>query len=244
MAPILRMVQTDPSAIGSWRSNFLQLRVLFEVEGFEDFMNVIATNLLRDNKHGLIFRVGSGAFLSTLDAVTDFYTISTYCQSEDLAGQADAFLVMICLSLLLQLLMVLLIQYRKKSKRVKLKEALITIPFLRPAMDAYRVNTNHEDEETVWPELKMMVHGKAIELATEAIPGCVLQLFVWLSNPEQAGTYDLASIAISAATTGFSSTMISFDMDVDVPYRKNQPKFYGYIPDDNGLRGRYFMLMT
>jgi len=38
--------------------------------------------------------------------------------------------------------------------------------------------------------------------------------------------------------------MISFDQDVDVPHSKNQPKFYGYIPDDNGLRGRCFALMT
>jgi len=29
-----------------------------------------------------------------------------------------------------------------------------------------------------------------------------------------------------------------------VPHRKNQPKFYGYIPNDNSLRGRCFVLMT
>ena len=33
-------------------------------------------------------------------------------------------------------------------------------------------------------------------------------------------------------------------MDVDVPHRRAQPKLYGYIPDDNGLRGRCFTLMT
>jgi len=31
---------------------------------------------------------------------------------------------------------------------------------------------------------------------------------------------------------------------VDVPHRKNQPKFYGYIPNDHSLRGRCFILMT
>jgi len=31
---------------------------------------------------------------------------------------------------------------------------------------------------------------------------------------------------------------------VDVHHRKNQPKFYGYIPNDHGLRGRCFVLMT
>ena len=72
----------------------------------------------------------------------------------------------------------------------------------------------------------------------------MLQLYVWLVNPEQAGTFALASIGISVLTTGFTSATIAFNMDVDVPHRKNQPKFYGYIPGDNGLRGRCFALMT
>jgi len=45
-------------------------------------MNVIASNLLRDNKYGLIFRVSIGAALSTIDAATDIYVISTYVASE------------------------------------------------------------------------------------------------------------------------------------------------------------------
>ena len=89
-----------------------------------------------------------------------------------------------------------------------------------------------------------MLANKGIELATESIPGCVLQLYVWLTNPGEAGTYALPSIIISALTTGFTSAMMAYDMDVDVPHRQNQPKFYGYIPDDNGLRSRCFVLMT
>ena len=54
----------------------------------------------------------------------------------------------------------------------------------------------------------------------------------------------LVSIAISALTTGFTSALISFDKDVDVLGRKNQPAFYGYIPDDYASRGRCFVLMT
>jgi len=38
--------------------------------------------------------------------------------------------------------------------------------------------------------------------------------------------------------------MISFDTDIDPVRRKKQPSMYGYIPDDNGLRGRCFVLMT
>jgi len=38
--------------------------------------------------------------------------------------------------------------------------------------------------------------------------------------------------------------MIAYDKDVDFSGRKNQPTFYGYLPDDNGMRGRCFALMT
>ena len=84
---------------------------------------------------------------------------------------------------------------------------------------------------------------QGIELGTEAIPGCVLQIYVVLRNPEEAGMGALVSIAISTLTTGFTSALISFDKDIDVEGRKNQPKFYGYMPDDHTTRGRCFFLM-
>jgi len=116
--------------------------------------------------------------------------------------------------------------------------------FLRPAVDAFRVSMNHEDEDSTIDSLTEMMCNKSSELVTKSIPGCVLQMYVWLSNPEEAGSFALGSVGISALTTGFSSAMIAFDFDVDIPHRKNQPNFYGYIPDDNGARGRCFMLMT
>ena len=86
--------------------------------------------------------------------------------------------------------------------------------------------------------------NKGAELGCESIPGCVLQCWVFLRNSEQAGNFAALSIVISALTTGYSSAMISFDMDVDLSNRKKQPKFYGYVPDDHVSRGRTFMLMT
>jgi len=104
---------------------------------------------------------------------------------------------------------------------------MICLLFLRPAVDAFRVSTNHEDDDSTVDSLTEMMMNKATELAAESIPGCVLQLYVWLNNPEEAGTFALGSIEISALTTGFSSAMITFDFDVNVPHRRNQPKFYG-----------------
>jgi len=82
-----------------------------------------------------------------------------------------------------------------------------------------------------------------VELATESIPGCVLQLYVYLTNSEEAVQYALLSIAISALTAGYTSAMISFDFDVSYYRRQKLPKFYGFIPDSHQHRGVCFTLM-
>jgi len=244
LSTFIRKRKTGAVAIDAWRLNYTQLDVLFkEVVGFEEFMVVIANNLMRDSIYGTVFRVTVGAVLSTTDAVTDIYVIATYYEEEELVGQANALLAMLFGNLFCQLFIVY-VQYNRKSWFVIGKEVLITISFLRPAVDAYRVSTNHEDKEANVDQLSEFMWNKGIELGCESIPGCVLQLYVWLLAPEKAGTFALASIGISCLTTGFASAMIAFDFDVDVPRRKNQPKFYGYIPNDNSLRGRCFILMT
>jgi len=244
LSTFIRKRKTGAVAIDAWRLNYTQLDVLFkEVVGFEEFMVVIANNTLRDSMYGTVLRVTVGAVLSTTDAVTDIYVISKYYQSEELYGQANAMLGMLLGNLFVQLFLVL-VQYKKKSWFVIGMEALITMSCLRPAVDAFRVSTNHDDKEANVDQLTELICNKGIELSCESIPGCVLQLYVWLLAPEKAGTYALVSIGISCLTTGFTSAMIAFDADVDVLHRKNQPKFYGYIPNDNGLRGRCFILMT
>ena len=210
--------------------------------GFESFMLLIFSNLLRDSIYGMVMRVSIGAFLSLLDAGTDMYVLISY-YSAGLNTQANILLAMILANMAAQVLLVLAI-YAKKSWQRKLYEVMITLTFLRPPVDAYRVSTNQIDDEMPMGVLAEMMANKASELACESIPGCVLQCWVFLGNSEQAGKFAALSILISALTTGYSSAMIAFDMDVDLPHRKMQPKFYGYVPDDHGARGRTFMLMT
>jgi len=236
LATNMRMVQTGEAMIDMWRSQYTQLNTIFsEVVGFNEFMVVIANNLLLDNKFGVLYRISVGAALGTIDAATDIYVIYTYLQSEELVGQAFALLGMICTNTILQIC-VILGQYQNKSWGAKLREALITLSFLHPAADAYRVSTNHEDVEATINSLDEMMYNKSIELATESIPGCMLQIYVFLKRPEQAGTYALLSIAISAMTTGFNSAMIAYNGDVDVSHRHSQPDFFGYIPNEYNSR--------
>ena len=206
-------------------------------------MIVIATNMLRDNKFGMLFRVCSSAVLSIFDAVTDIYVVIQYRQSAELYGRANALMAMLATNITIQVLFAYG-QYSKKSWGGRFREMLYSLLFLRPAIDAYRVSTNHIPKEVLMDPLTELMFNKASELAMEAIPGGVLQIYVLLTNPEQAGTFELLSIFTSALTTGFSSAMISFDFDISVHHRKTQPDFYGYIPGENRLRSRCFMLMV
>ena len=95
--------------------------------------------------------------LSSVDAATDIYVVATY-YSEGLNGQANAMLGMISANLIIQLLSVLAV-YQKKRWTVKLKEALITLFFLRPIVDAYRISTNHDDNDaTIDPLTEMLIN--------------------------------------------------------------------------------------
>ena len=114
--------------------------------------------LSRCSIYGMVWRVSVGAALSMLDAVSDLYVISKYYSTVGLRGQANAMLAMILTNMVVQIVLVLG-QYKKKSLKVKVKEVLICLFFLRPAVDAYRVSTNYKDSEaTMDPLIEMIVN--------------------------------------------------------------------------------------
>ena len=163
----MRQSKSAKGALDAWIKHYPQLGVLFEeVDGFHEFISVIANNSLRDNRMGMAFRVSVGAVLSTIDASTDLYVISTYYESTELLWQANALLAMITLNMLSQLI-AMLGQYSRQSWTAKLKEALICLTFLRPAVDAYRVSTFYEDSDSTVDSLTEMMFNKGVELATE-----------------------------------------------------------------------------
>ena len=113
--------------------------------------------------YGMVWRVTIGAALSMLDAVTDIYVISKY-YTEGLHGQGNAMLAMIVTNMGLQIILVLT-QYKKKSWKMKAKEMVICMFFLRPAVDAYRVSINYEDNEsTVDPLVEMVCNKVRLDL--------------------------------------------------------------------------------
>ena len=121
-------------------------------------------NLARDSVYGLVWRVGVGALLSSVDAATDIYVVVTY-YSEGLNTQANAMLGMISANLFLQILVVF-VQYRKKRLIVKLREVLICLLFVRPIVDAFRISTNHEEEDS------LLLFRREVESAANKVRDC------------------------------------------------------------------------
>jgi len=120
--------------------------------------------------------------LTTVDTVTDVYMIYLY-KVNGLHSNANTMIAMIATNVVIQLGLVLLVLYKKKGWKTKLKEVLITILFLRPFVDAWRVNQKRNDAETMVESRTESMYNKIIELVTESIPGCVLQCYVLLLNP-------------------------------------------------------------
>ena len=174
MAYFARKRKTGKVAVDAWKKNYAQLEELFvEVVGFEAFVVAIADELLVHSLYGTILRVITGAVLSTIDAATDIITITTYFKN-GLGGRAIALLVMIGLNLATQVTMTTL-QMRGGWKGW-VKEVLICVFFMKPAVDAYRVSANKGLNDGVVDTFMEMLCFKCAELAFESIPGCVLQV--------------------------------------------------------------------
>jgi hypothetical protein len=65
-----------------------------------------------------------------------------------------------------------------------------------------------------------------------------MQLFVLVKALKNGGTVNkqaVLSLVVSALSTGYSSSTITYDYDTGVKNRKDLPEFYGFIPD--GTRG-------
>ena len=125
LACFLRNRKTGQAAVDAWRLHYVQLNDLFtKIICFEDFMVDLANWTLKDSVYGTVYRVSTGAFFSTLDAVTDIYTVVTYYKN-GLGGRANALLTMISLNTFIQTLLGITSQYAKKSWRGKLKEVMI-----------------------------------------------------------------------------------------------------------------------
>ena len=186
------------------------------------------TSLLRRVAYKRVF---AGATLSTIDLWTDIYITYTFWRDgKDLFFKCS--IAMLASSILIMSLMIILQNMKRGLQKVLIE--VLSIPLgLKPAFDAYRVASNAKRQEgQLFDPLAEMIHMKGAEIFAEAIPGVIIQLSaIVASTTESTSRAAFVSVAISALTAGFTSATISFDMDTDQTSRKDNPEFYGYMPD-------------
>jgi hypothetical protein len=206
-------------------------------------MDTIAQRLLESVSWGLKMRLYTGAGLSIVDVVSDVNVIMIYLNSTENAHYAWILIAMICTSLLIQVITV--VGNNLKNHKKMLKELLIVFSFLKPGIDALRVGNGAEREahHAFNPKVELVM-TKCAEIFGEAIPGSILQTYVYIKGQGNArSSQALASILVSAASTGFVSASIAFDMDVDPEKRRSTPDFFGVVPDGAAARSAIFGCM-
>ncbi|GMH90152.1 hypothetical protein TL16_g11681 [Triparma laevis f. inornata] len=199
-------------------------------EEFRSLLNLSSTFLLRNAKRYANFRLVFGALLSTFDMGTDVFMIFLFFGSNQY-HYAWATLGTVLFNLFVQLLLVFF-QNRKKPFKTTLTEMFLVLTILKPGVDTYRVVSDLEQgKDTLMDYKTEWAFMKGTELFTEAIPGTLIQMYAYLGGTDQSSAA-LFSLVSSVATAAFTSTIISYDMDMDAMSRRAFPKFFGYIPSE------------
>ena len=221
-------------AIDELLTEFPWMRALFEALG---------QGVVKTAPWGMMWRVGLGAVLSTLDLVTDIYiTYIFWKEGEEKEVFFQFNVAMLGTSMLLSFFMVIL-QHRKRGWVNTLLEVVIVVLGLKPAIDAFRVATSKKKEHgQILDPISEMNFLKMIEIFSESIPGAIIQLSAILSDDSgHISNAAIVSLAISALTTGFTSATVSYDVDTEPQKRIESPGFYGYVPDDPRRRTVVFV---
>jgi hypothetical protein len=104
---------------------------------------------------------------------------------------------------------------RQAPKRVMLREKLIVLSGSAPGVHAMRVayGAQREDNAVVEPDLELTI-TRGFEISCESVPGSVVQfgaLFRAMRDGDGFSTSALASVVVSALTTGFTAATLSFE---------------------------------
>jgi hypothetical protein len=247
LAPALRQRKTAAAGVYQWsRQNRSMIELFERHKWMEDLVLAIAQDVLETAPWGLVWRVGTGSCLSLLDMSTDIRVVVNFMSTPGQEGYGLLLLGFIVWNLVMQSVVSIAQNWQRKD--YLLREILIIVTGMKPTADAYRVIRGNVQQDHQLIDAKMeLVLSKGIELWTESIPGCIIQIYAALrimQRGEELSGQVTASILISLLTTGFGSASMSYDFDTDPAKRRETPAFYGFIPDKGSTRTALFVCMT
>jgi hypothetical protein len=141
---------------------------------------------------------------------SDIYMVIEFSLSGDWVF-AIFILVTIIANIFFQLLVVYAQNYKMGRRRL-LREAAITILMLKPAIDAYRVAQGEEkDPQMNFDHDIELAISRVAEIVFESAASGVMQMYAFMITDKRTNAAAL-SLICSALTTGFVSTVVSWDL--------------------------------
>jgi len=229
-------------AINEWFNRYPALQELDRrYPFFLPMMTAIVKRIKREAKRNARVKVYGKAALSLLDTGTDINMILFYFGNAR-NWYAWGIIATVAINMFLQLLIVYSQNRRMGLKRLAF-EMFVTLIFLKPACDAYRVSQDEVKETnlTFIAEIEMTL-SRVTEIVSESLPALVMQLTALLEAEKRANVALLSAI-ISASTIAVTSTTVGFDMDTSQTNRKQNPIFFGFVKNDPTSRIISFVAM-
>jgi hypothetical protein len=216
---------TLESAIGEWVNRYPSLGELERRYGwFRPMMITLGKRVLKETHRRANGKLYIGATLSLLDTFFDIYMVIKF-GNEGEWGYALFILATVLMNLLAQMFIVYIQNSKMGTKRL-VREAVITVLALKPAVDAFRVANGEEKHPNMLFDSEVELGlVRVIEVVCESIPSSILQSYAFM-KAEKKSKAAAASIIVSALTISFASSVISYDADVSPMKRRITPQFY------------------
>ncbi|GMH90895.1 hypothetical protein TrVE_jg6110 [Triparma verrucosa] len=247
LASCLKSRKFIAAGVDQWRLKYPAVSSLAASNRFFiPMIETISAALLKKATWGLIYRVSIGAGISLIDFSSDLLMLVSYFQ----VGSYFYFqwnLAFIGSCIFIQSLLVMNNRTWNFKVREMWLELILVVTFLKPAVDSWRIavgksrysGNGFANHEILYEQSAM----KVIEVVLESIPCCILQLHALLNGSEDIQAVVFLSILCSAASAGYTSTLLCYDYDTQPEKRKKMPNFYGMIPDESSRRAITFCSM-
>ena len=230
------------AAVDEFLRKYAAMRVLMEAHAWmRPLLLIVAKRQMVSTPMGLKLRVAAGALLSLADVGSDLYMIIQFLQNGETAA-AYGMIGTVAVNLMLQTVLVVY-QHKHRGWWAVGREVGFCVCFLKPGVDAFRVASGHlQATGTPVDAMAEMTISKVVEMVTESTPSALLQTATALGSRTRSWA-TIGSIIFSCLATAFTALTIAWDFETHPMKRRNNPEFYGYLPDDPGRATVIFLLM-
>jgi len=241
---------TPSSGIDSWLINYpAMVQFDIEYEWFRPMLEEICQHLLNEVAWGTRLRLQIGGMISLASILSDIAVTLRYFSGSPSSEESNVYGFVMVIIFFFNIFVETGLNAMQNgiTSRTFWRAQMFVLTGTKPVMDSWIVATGQKtdamrgDKKELIDPMQMLTMSRLSEVFTEAIPGCVLQLFAFLKS---GGSKTAAfSIFVSLVSVSYTSACISFDLDTSPTKREQNPAFYGYTPNSAIGRGISFTFL-